>query len=179
MTAGARPRVVVVGLGPGDAGLVTEQTRAAIDRIPVRFLRTALTGETEGDCDRPALVARGLDDVTVVWLADASTAPVPRTRTRGGGGGVTGAPRQARGPAVALAVAPNPLRAGAAFALRGADAGEVVEFFDASGRRLATLHAGADGRLVVDRASTRPWPSGLVFARTARTARTARFVVLH
>ena len=36
-----RPTIVVVGLGPGDPGLVTEGTRAAIDRIAVRFLRTA------------------------------------------------------------------------------------------------------------------------------------------
>ena len=34
-------QIVVVGLGPGDPGLVTEATRAAIERIPVRFLRTA------------------------------------------------------------------------------------------------------------------------------------------
>jgi tetrapyrrole methylase family protein / MazG family protein len=36
-----RGRVVVVGLGPAGVDLVTEQTRAAIARIPVRFLRTA------------------------------------------------------------------------------------------------------------------------------------------
>src|SRR5688572_7126922 len=35
------PTIVVVGLGPGDPGLVTEATRAAIERVPVRFLRTA------------------------------------------------------------------------------------------------------------------------------------------
>jgi tetrapyrrole methylase family protein/MazG family protein len=34
-------RIVIVGLGPGDPGLVTDATRAAIDRVPVRFLRTA------------------------------------------------------------------------------------------------------------------------------------------
>jgi tetrapyrrole methylase family protein / MazG family protein len=36
----ADPRVVVVGLGPGDADLVTAGTQAAIDRASVRFLRT-------------------------------------------------------------------------------------------------------------------------------------------
>lgn len=41
MTTGARPRVVVIGLGPGDPGLVTAQAQAAVDRIGVRFLRTA------------------------------------------------------------------------------------------------------------------------------------------
>ena len=35
------PAITVVGLGPGDAALVTEGTRDAIARIPVRFLRTA------------------------------------------------------------------------------------------------------------------------------------------
>lgn len=34
------PRVVVVGLGPGDADLLTVGTRDAIDRISVRFVRT-------------------------------------------------------------------------------------------------------------------------------------------
>ncbi|HEX4980759.1 MAG TPA: nucleoside triphosphate pyrophosphohydrolase [Ilumatobacteraceae bacterium] len=36
----ARPRVVVVGLGPGSPEHVTVETLAAIDRIPQRFLRT-------------------------------------------------------------------------------------------------------------------------------------------
>jgi tetrapyrrole methylase family protein/MazG family protein len=35
-----RPRVVVVGLGPGDPSLVTAGALAAIERIPTRFLRT-------------------------------------------------------------------------------------------------------------------------------------------
>ncbi|MGH9127253.1 MAG: nucleoside triphosphate pyrophosphohydrolase [Acidimicrobiales bacterium] len=35
------PRVVVVGLGPGPEGLLTTEAVAAIDRIPVRFVRTA------------------------------------------------------------------------------------------------------------------------------------------
>jgi tetrapyrrole methylase family protein / MazG family protein len=34
-------RVVVVGLGPAGPGLLTAETVAAIDRIPVRFVRTA------------------------------------------------------------------------------------------------------------------------------------------
>lgn len=35
-----RPRVVVVGLGPGDPSLVTAGALAAIEAVPVRFLRT-------------------------------------------------------------------------------------------------------------------------------------------
>jgi tetrapyrrole methylase family protein/MazG family protein len=34
-------RITVVGLGPGDPGLVTVATRSAIDRVPTRFLRTS------------------------------------------------------------------------------------------------------------------------------------------
>src|SRR3989440_97490 len=34
-------RVVVVGLGPGGADLLTAGTKATIDRIPTRFVRTA------------------------------------------------------------------------------------------------------------------------------------------
>ncbi|MDP9072562.1 MAG: nucleoside triphosphate pyrophosphohydrolase, partial [Actinomycetota bacterium] len=37
---GPRARVVVVGLGPGAPGHMTVEARAAIERIPVRFLRT-------------------------------------------------------------------------------------------------------------------------------------------
>ncbi len=40
MTASGLPRIVVVGLGPGDPGLVTAAVLAAIDAVPVRFLRT-------------------------------------------------------------------------------------------------------------------------------------------
>src|SRR5579862_4215388 len=34
------PEVTVIGLGPGASGLVTAETLAAIEAIPVRFLRT-------------------------------------------------------------------------------------------------------------------------------------------
>lgn len=40
MTGDARPTVVVVGLGPGDPALVTAGALAAIEAVPVRFLRT-------------------------------------------------------------------------------------------------------------------------------------------
>ena len=36
-----QPRVVVIGLGPGPHDLVTAGTRTALERVPVRFLRTA------------------------------------------------------------------------------------------------------------------------------------------
>jgi tetrapyrrole methylase family protein/MazG family protein len=39
-SAAGGPRIVVVGLGPGDPSLVTAGTLAAIDAVPVRFLRT-------------------------------------------------------------------------------------------------------------------------------------------
>ena len=37
-----RPRIVVVGLGPGDPSLITAGALAAVERVPVRFLRTAI-----------------------------------------------------------------------------------------------------------------------------------------
>jgi tetrapyrrole methylase family protein / MazG family protein len=41
MPAAGRPRVVVCGLGPGGPDLVTQGVRAAIARVPHRYLRTA------------------------------------------------------------------------------------------------------------------------------------------
>jgi len=41
ITARVRPRIVVVGLGPGDPGLVSVQTAAAIEVAAVRFARTS------------------------------------------------------------------------------------------------------------------------------------------
>ncbi|MFM7893817.1 MAG: hypothetical protein ACKO8P_08400, partial [Actinomycetota bacterium] len=35
-----RPKVVVVGLGPGPAGLVTSETLSALERVTTRFVRT-------------------------------------------------------------------------------------------------------------------------------------------
>jgi tetrapyrrole methylase family protein/MazG family protein len=39
--SGGRPRIVVVGLGPGADSHITDETRRAIARVPHRFLRTA------------------------------------------------------------------------------------------------------------------------------------------
>lgn len=41
MTPAARPVVEVVGLGPGDPGLVTPATTALLAEVPVRFVRTS------------------------------------------------------------------------------------------------------------------------------------------
>ena len=42
MTDRGEPRIVVVGLGPGGADHVTDETRRAIERIPHRYLRTGV-----------------------------------------------------------------------------------------------------------------------------------------
>ncbi|MST31317.1 nucleoside triphosphate pyrophosphohydrolase [Acidimicrobiaceae bacterium USS-CC1] len=61
-------RIVVVGLGPGDPGLVTAATLAAVDAIPVRYLRTArhpsahLVGKARSFDDRYEAAAR-IEDV--------------------------------------------------------------------------------------------------------------------
>lgn len=65
----ARPRVVVCGLGPATAELVTTATAAAIDRIPHRFLRTVrhpsagVVGEGAATFDRLYESASTFDDV--------------------------------------------------------------------------------------------------------------------
>ena len=52
MTSAARPVVEVVGLGPGDPGLVTTATRALLTDAPIRFLRTRQhpSAALAGDC---------------------------------------------------------------------------------------------------------------------------------
>lgn len=42
MSAGERPRIVVVGLGPGGHDHVTDETRREIERLPRRYLRTSI-----------------------------------------------------------------------------------------------------------------------------------------
>lgn len=52
MTQAARPVVEVVGLGPGDPGLVTTATQTLLADVPVRFLRTRQhpSARLAGDC---------------------------------------------------------------------------------------------------------------------------------
>lgn len=53
MTPSARPVVEVVGLGPGDPGLVTSATHALVAEIPVRFVRTSRhpSAHLAGQCE--------------------------------------------------------------------------------------------------------------------------------
>lgn len=74
-----RPRVHVVGLGPGDPGLVTVATRDLIDTVPVRFVRTrrhpsvALLGEVV-DFDHHYDTADSIDAVYASIAADVAAA---------------------------------------------------------------------------------------------------------
>lgn len=64
-----RARIVVCGLGPGPADLVTAATTAAIERIPQRFVRTrrhpsaVLVGEVATDFDGLYTAADAIDQV--------------------------------------------------------------------------------------------------------------------
>jgi M6 family metalloprotease-like protein len=81
---------------------------------------------------------------------------------------------------LALAVGPNPLRAGQPLVLRGAaiPPSAPVDLFDAAGRRLASTQADpAGGRATFAREATGPLPPGLYFVRAGRNA-AARFVVV-
>jgi len=82
--------------------------------------------------------------------------------------------------ALALAIGPNPLRAGQPLELRGGAiaAGDWIELVDAAGRRVAEVRADDAGHARLDARATRSLPAGLYFARVRGGTARGRLVVL-
>jgi M6 family metalloprotease-like protein len=147
---------------------------------------TEVTRPADGNAHVPKLAPMSPGNVTVLYTGYPAGAPrfMVRDRWLDGTPPVAAAPA-AEIPPSALVLGPNPLHAGTAFELRwsGARPGrvEVADFFDLSGRRLASLPLEGLGsvRSVNAGASlTSSWPAGLYFARIRGTADAVRMVVL-
>ena len=88
-------------------------------------------------------------------------------------------PEPASAPSVGLRIGPNPLLAGAPLQLRGA-AGQSVEVFDLTGRRVAAVTSPAAATTITIPGSvTRGWNSGVYFVRAGAARARASFVVIH
>ncbi len=81
---------------------------------------------------------------------------------------------------MAIAIGPNPLRAGQVleFSGPGLRAGDVVELVDPSGRRVARTVVDAAGRARLGRPETSTLPPGLYFANVRGGDARGRVVVL-
>jgi len=150
---------------------------------------TDITLPGDGSSQHPSVLPTGPNQLTVLYTGYVSGSPRFLERVRVGIlPGLTAAPLPAPSAGVALTLGPNPLRRGASLRLSwsgGPEAGDEVEFFDLSGRRVARASfpvAGAPGvsrTLALAPAATASWPTGVFFARV-RGARSpaVRFVYL-
>ena len=120
-------------------------------------------------------------NLTVLWTGyDGVSQPLRQRERRLDGNAVTAAPPPAPPALVAFAAGPNPLRAGERLSFSGTRLreGDVVELFDATGRRLARATADASGRAQLSREVTRALASGLYFAAVRGRDVSGRVVVL-
>jgi hypothetical protein len=141
----------------------------------------------EGSATRPALLPLGPRTVSIVYIGfpGGSTALMERRRELTPEVAVD-VPEPAVELATQVRVGPNPLRPGVALALHWpADVGPeggLVDFFDVSGRRVASAPLAAARGEAVGQLSgdvTRQWSSGVYFARLRGSpSPTARIVVL-
>jgi len=149
------------------------------------FQGTEISTTLDGSAAQTLVLPTSQGNVTVNYVGYDATGPRFMVRRRE----LDGAPaatvlRRAAEPPLALAIRPNPLRAGQGLELEWSGAppapGAAVELFDLSGRRVAaaTLERGAARwRARFSPALTSKLASGIYFAR-ARGAAAARLVVL-
>jgi len=131
----------------------------------------------------PVALPFGLGDVTTLYLREDPSGLQLVQRLRQLGVPATASVPLAASPAAGgLAIAPNPVRAGARIGLSANAGGDRrFEIFDLAGRRIAEVPASTSGaRLIAEVGSgvTSRWPGGVYFARVAGRAETRRFVVL-
>ncbi|OGF25210.1 MAG: hypothetical protein A2V63_11290 [Candidatus Eisenbacteria bacterium RBG_19FT_COMBO_70_11] len=151
------------------------------------YRSTEVSFAGDGDATRVSVLPTSPGNVTIVYavILGGETHFTQRIRQLEPTA-TTAVPRPAAQPAFALAVGPNPLRAGVPVEIRWAGAAAesppVVEFFDVAGRRVASVPLeGAEGvrRGRLDGARTARWSSGVYFARVrGGRAASLRLIVL-
>ena len=120
-------------------------------------------------------------NVDVTWIGFDGNAQRLRERLRVLDGSlVTGVDPPPVTESLALAIGPNPLRAGQPLELRGEAIaeGDWIELVDAAGRRVASAHADEAGRARLEAQATRSLAPGLYFARVRGGTARGRLVVL-
>jgi len=146
---------------------------------------TNVTDAAQGDATFPGMVATGSGHVTVLFTAHPGGEPRFQIRRRSLDD--PSAPVAVEPPALVEAgmrIYPNPMRAGSMLRFRRPDAaaGQVVDVFDVSGRRVGSASFGTRGLASEARfepSTTARWATGIYFARVRGAAGpTARIIVL-
>ena len=140
---------------------------------------TEISDDTDLNTTSVELLPTSWGNVTVLWTgSDGSTTSLRQRERSLDGEAVTSAPPA--GVVPGLTLGPNPLRAGDMLVCAGArlSAGDVLELFDAAGRRVAEATTSGDGRARITREATRGLASGLYFARVRGRDVHGRVVVL-
>ena len=120
-------------------------------------------------------------NVTVLWIGyDGVTQHLRQRERRLDGTLVADVQTPPERPGLGLTAGPNPLHAGRALEFSGVllRAGDVVELFDPTGRRVAAATAGATRRARIERDATSTLAPGLYFASVRGGAARGRIVVL-
>ncbi len=184
------PQLAVDLLG----GLHLVYERSTLAGTEVRYLRwrpnagwdqfpTRVSAAADPLATRPEVgaVTHGIVDVAYASFATGSERVMVRGRRVAGEGVLDapapGAPAHRR---TALAVHPQPLRAGGVLEVRG-DAlapGDAVEWLDVAGRRIAVTTTGPGGHARFGPGTTRSLAAGVHFVRRAGGGPAARVVVL-
>jgi hypothetical protein len=128
-----------------------------------------------------SLLPTSSGNVDVTWIGyDGNTQRLRERLRLLDGSLVTGVDPPPVAAALALAIGPNPLRAGQPLELRGGAiaAGDWIELVDAAGRRVAEVRADDAGHARLDARATRSLPAGLYFARVRGGTARGRLVVL-
>ena len=127
------------------------------------------------------LLPTSLGNVTVLWTGfDGASQHLRQRERRLDGTLVTDVPDSPGSPPLAFAAGPNPIRAGQALEFSGTAlaAGDVVELFDAGGRRVARASTSDAGRARLEGDRTRGLSPGLYFAHVRGRDAHGRVVVL-
>lgn len=145
---------------------------------------TEVSDATDLNTNSVELLPTSGGNVTVLWTGfDGTTSSLRERERRLDGDAVTAAPPPAPRPLAALAalaIGPNPVRAGQPLEFTGARlrAGDTIELHDAAGRLVSQALVGPNGRARLTSADTRALALGIYFAHVRGGDAHGRVVVL-